>query len=209
MTIYSCRVRGLAAGAYRWSYGIHCNATVSASSLLSTWHDANNTLWTTATHGIQHLVGDEIATVDVAVYTLNSSLITLAVTSTPLSIVGDNANESLPFDVSVTVGFTGSSDIKSDRGRLKLPPPATDSVVDHVYTSAFLTHLKDVFDPFFTTLNAVSGFQMGSYNRKTNKQGDPPNTFHPFTTYLISNKPGQNRNRTKKIIPSASVTGSV
>lgn len=209
MTIYSCRVRGLAAGAFRWSYGIHCNATVSAASLLSTWHDANNTLWTTATHGYQHLVNADIATVDVVVYTLNASLITLAVTSTPLAITGDNAHDSLPFDVSTTVGFIGASDIKSDKGRMKMPTPANDAVTAHAFTTAFLTSMKDVLDPFFTTLNAVSGFEMGSWNRKVNKQLDPPFTFHPFTNYNVSNKPGQNRNRTKKILPTASVTGSV
>jgi hypothetical protein len=209
MTIYSCRVRGLYAGAYRWSYGIHCNATVSATSLLSTWHDANSTLWTTATHGYQHLVSTEVTTVDVAVYTLNASLVTLAINKTPLAITGDNANASLPFATSTTVNFYGNSDIKSDRGRMKLPAPSEDNLVAHVWSTAFLTSMKDILDPFTATLDAISGFQSGSWNRRTNRQGDPPFTFHPFTAYAVTNKPGTNRNRTKKILPSASVAGSI
>lgn len=208
MTIYSCRVRGLSAGAYRWSYGMHINASVSAASLLSTWHDANNTLWTTATNGYQHLVNADVTVVDVVVYTLNASLVTLAVNDTALAITGSNSHDSLPFNVSTTVRMIGTSDTKSDRGMFKMPTPSNDAVTGHVFTTAFLTSMKAILDPFFTTLNAVSGFQAGSYNRRTNKQGDPPFTFHPFTTYLVSNKPGQNRNRTKKIIPSASVTGN-
>jgi len=209
MTIYSCRVRGLYAGAYRWSYGIHCNTSTSAASLLSTWHDANNTLWTTATNGYQHLCNADVTVVDVAVYTLNASLVTLDIAHTGLAITGDNANASLPFATSTTVNFYGASDTKSDRGRMKMPTVAESNLVGHVWTTAFLTSMKDILDPFTATLDAVSGFQSGSYNRRVNKQGDPPFTFHPFTAYAVTNKPGTNRNRTKKILPSASVAGTI
>jgi hypothetical protein len=209
MTIYNCRVRGLYAGAFRWSYGFHIGSTASAATVLSTLHDATNTFWTTATNGYKNLVNADVTVTQVAVYTLNSSLITLAVTTTPLAVTGSNSHDSLPFNISVVMGLRGDSDIKSDRGSLRLPTPSNDAVTGHVLTTGFLASLKLVADPFWVSMRALSGYQLNIYNRKTNKQGDPPFTAHPINSYVVSNKPGTARERVRKILPTASVVGTV
>lgn len=105
--------------------------------------------------------------------------------------------------------FSGAADAPSDRGRMFLPPPAADVFTADIWTSAFLNSLKLVFDPFFTTLNGLAGYQQVTFNRHTNKLGEPPFTNHVITNYAIGNKPAVQRRRTRKTRPTNSVTGVV
>jgi hypothetical protein len=209
MTLYLARARGLYAGSHRWSTGYLLNSTVAESTVASTFTSAFGTLWTTATNGYANLCNADVTTVDTVVYTLNPSLRALSKTVTALSHAGTNAHDSLPFEVSVTVAMLGASDTKSDRGRMKFPTPSNDMFVGDVLTAGFQTSLKTVLDVFFTSMRGLAGYSAVKVNKKPNKQGDPAFTQHIITSYSVSNKPGSNRNRTKKILPSAFVTGTV
>lgn len=209
MTIYLVRARGLAAGADRFSFGYLCNSTAAESTVASTFTSAITTFWTTATNGYANLCSADVALVDTVVYTMNPSLRALSKTVTANAHAGTNTHDSLPFGVSVFVAMKGASDTKSDRGGFKLPPPSNDQFVGHILTAAFQTSVKAVLDPFFTTMRGLAGYSAIKMNKHTNQQGDPPFTQHIMTSYSVSNKPSSNRNRTKKILPTAFVTGAI
>jgi hypothetical protein len=103
----------------------------------------------------------------------------------------------------------GAQDTKSDRGRMKLPTPEQVAVVNGLWSSAFTASLKLVLDPFFTSMRGLAGYSAIKMNRHANQQGDPAFTQHIVTSYSVSNKPGSNRNRTKKQLPTAFVTGTI
>lgn len=209
MSNYKLRVRGLYAGAFRWSYGFNIQSTAAIATVASTLHDATNTFWTTTTDGYEHLVNADVTVVDVAAYLCNASWLTIQKDVLALSLTGSNANASLPFNTSAILSLTGDSDTKSDRGFMRLPTPANDSVTSHVFTSAFLAHVAAITDPFFVTMRGLAGYAAVSYNRRTNKQGEAPFTAHPLNKWDMSNKPGTERSRTKKILPTAFITGVV
>lgn len=209
MTIYLARARGLSAGADRWSFGYLLNSTAAESTIASTFTSAITTFWTTATNGYANLCNADVALVDTVVYTMNPTLRALSKTVTANAHAGTNAHDSLPFGVSVWVAMKGAADTKSDRGGFKLPPPSNDQFVGAILTAAFQTSIKAVLDPFFTSMRGLAGYSAIKMNPKPNKQGDPAFTQHIVTSYSVSNKPGSNRNRTKKILPTAFVTGTI
>lgn len=209
MTIYQVRARGLFAGADRFSFGYLLNSTAAESSVASTFTSAITTFWTTATNGYANLCNADVALVDTVVYTMNPSLVVLSKTVTANAHAGTNAHDSLPPGTSVWVAMLGAQDTKSDRGGFKLPPPSNDQYVAGILTAAFQTSLKAVLDPFFTTMKGLAGYSAIKMNRHPNKQGEAAFTQHIVTSYKVGNKAMSNRNRTKKIIPTAYVTGSL
>lgn len=209
MTIYLVRARGLWNAADRFSFGYLLNSTAAESTIASTFTSAITTFWTTATNGYANLCNADVALVDTVVYTMNPSLVALSKTTTANAHVGTNAHDSLPPGTSVWVAMLGAQDTKSDRGGFKLPSPSNDMYVGGILTAAFQTSLKAVLDPFFTSMRGLAGYSAIKMNRHANKQGDPPFTQHVVTSYKVGNKAMSNRNRTKKIIPSAYVTGAI
>lgn len=209
MSIYLCRARGLYNGLDRFSFGYYLESTVAESTVASTFTSAITTFWTTATNGYENYCSSVVALVDTVVYTVNPSLRVLSKTETANAQVGTASAASLPFNTSVTVSMLGANDTKSDRGRFKLPAPVSSALNNGLWTSAFQTSLKDVLDPFFVTMRGLAGYSPVKFNRKPNLQGDPAFTAHVINAYSISNKPGTNRQRTRKQLPTAFVTGTV
>jgi hypothetical protein len=209
VTIYQVRARGLFNTADRFSFGYLLNSTAAESSVASTFTSAITTFWTTATNGYANLCNADVALVDTVVYTMNPSLRALSKTVTANAHAGTNTHDSLPPGISVFVRMIGATDTKSDRGGFKLPSPSNDMFVGAILTAGFQTSLKAVLDPFFTTMKGLAGYSAIKMNRKPNLQGDPAFTQHIVTSYSVSNKPSMNRNRTKKILGTAFVTGSL
>lgn len=209
MTIYLARASGLYSSESTWSFGYLLNSTEAASSVASTFDGAISTFWNTTTDGYKNLVNADVELVETKIYTMNSSLRTLGKIVTPNSRVGINAHDSLPFQTSVWVAMYGATDTKSDRGGFKLPTPSNDMYVGDIYTSAFQASAKIILDAFFTTMRGLAGYSAIKMNPHTNKQGDPPFTQHIVTNYKVSNKPASNRQRTRKRLPTAYVTGTI
>jgi len=209
VTIYQVRARGLFAGADRFSFGYLLNSTAAESTIASTFTSAITAFWTTATNGYANYCNADVALVDTVVYTMNPSLRALSKTVTANAHAGTNTHDSLPPNTGVWVAMTGAQDTKSDRGGFRLPPLSNDAFVAGIITAAFQTSVKAVLDTFFTSMRGLAGYSAIKMNTHTNKQGDPPFTQHIVTKYSVSNKISSARNRTKKIIPSAFVTGNV
>lgn len=209
MTIYSVRARGLYGASERFSFGYLLVSSVAESTVASTFTSAITTFWTTATNGYANYCTSDVALVDTVVYTMNPSLLSLSKTVTANAHAGTAAAPSLPFEASVTISMKGANDTKSDRGSFKLPAPASLAIAAGLWTSAFQTSLKDVLDPFFVSMRGLAGYSPVKINRRPNKQGEAAFTQHVITSYSVSNKPGSNRQRTKKQLPTAFVTGTV
>jgi hypothetical protein len=209
MTLYSVRARGNFGGAEIFSFGYLLNSTVAESTVASTFTSAITTFWTTATDGYANYAVAAVALTDTVVYTLNPSLRVLSKTVTANAHAGTASGVSTPYDTAVTVDMKGALDTKSDRGRFKLPAPVSTTLSAGLYTSAFQTSLKNVLDAFFLSMHGLSGYQPVKVNRRANLQGDPAFTQHVVNAYSVSNKPGSNRQRTRKQLPTAFVTGTI
>jgi len=209
VTFYECRARGLYGGSTSWSFGYKFNSTALLPAVASTFNSAITTWWTTATHGYGNLVNADVTLVDTVAYVINASTVVLDKVVTPNAQAGSNVHDSLAFQTSVWVAMYGDADTQSDRGGMMLPTPSNDNLVAEIWTSAFQTHLKDIFDPFFVTMRGLAGYSAVKVNPHTNRQGDPPFTQHPVNAYKIGNKPSTVRKRTKKRKPSVYVTGTI
>jgi hypothetical protein len=209
VTLYAVRARGLYNGADRFSFGYLLNSTSALSGVASTFTSAITTMWTTATDGYANLTFTDVALVDTVVYTMSPHLVVLDKFVTANAHAGTSSNSSLPYGTSVTVAMLGADDTKSDRGHFSLPTPQQISIAGGLWTSTFQTHLKNILDPFFTTMRGLPGYSAVKINRNTNRQGDAPFTQHVVTSYSVSNKPGTAKMRTRKQLPTAFVTGSI
>jgi len=209
VTIYMVRARGLFSGADRFSFGYLCNSTAAESTVASTFTSAITAFWTTATNGYANYCNADVALVDTVVYTMNPSLRALSKTTTANAHAGTNAHDSLPPNTGVWVAMLGAQDTKSDRGGFRLPPLSNDAFVGGIITAGFQTSVKIVLDTFFTSMRGLAGYSAVKINRHANQQGDAAFTQHVVNSYKVSNKIASARNRTKKIIPSAFVTGTV
>lgn len=209
MTLYMVRARGLYSGTSSWSFGYKLNSTEAASSVASTWNGAITTFWTTATDGYANLTNADVTLVDTVTYTLNASEVVLDKIVTANAQVGVNTHDSLPYQTAVWVAHLGADDTKSDRGGFMLPTPSNDNLVAHVWTAAFTESVQDILDPLFVTMRALAGYSAVKLNPHTNKQGDPPFTQHPVTSYKVGNKPATERRRTKKRVPTIFLTGTI
>jgi hypothetical protein len=202
---YECKVFGLYGGSVPWSFSFTLTSTDAESTIETRLDAALNVLWTTATDGIAHLTNADVTLEGSSTATLNVTQHETSKTSLARHIAGSNANPSLPWDNAVVIGFTGPSIIKADRGRIRLPAPAVDSVGSHVYTPAFTGHLKNVLDVFFPAVRSGSSTYY-SANDLPLVDGTPAFTHHALDHYHISDKPGVVRRRTAKIVPTFTVS---
>lgn len=192
------RVFGQYAGAFQWSYGFNATANVSTSAAATTLHDATNSFWTVATNGYQHYTFTDVAVTSVQASSHDASWRLTGKSDLALAIIGSGTGASLPFNTSVNIHLVSTNNIKAYNGRISLPTPLQSTVAAHVYTSAFITSLEAIWSQFWTDMNALTGFQVVTYNKHVNRFGDPPFTNHPMADSEPSNKPGTQRNRTRK-----------
>lgn len=199
MSNYRLRINGGLPNGLLWSTGYNILSTAAPATVASTLDTAWNTLWTDATNGLEKFVHTDVTTINTVVYTTNTNWVTTAKITTPRALAGTDANASMSLAACPYIAFTGTSDTKSDKGRMKLPPLASDAIAAGLVTNACVTALTTVFNAFFTTMKGLAGYQAVSYNRHTNKQGDPPFTPHQLTGGLLVNRLGTERPRTRKL----------
>jgi hypothetical protein len=208
VSIYRCKIRGQYNATFGWSTRFLCTTTVAESTVASTLQSAWNSFWTTATNGYTNFASSGVTCTFAEAATLNPSLRLLTKTSLPLSLAGTAAGSGLPLYVSPLICFTGAQDTKSDRGRMHLPAVVSANYTASALLPAFLTSLGIVTQAFWTTMNGLASFQVVSFNRTTNKQGDAPFTQHVLTNWNIPNQPGTARMRVRKQVPTRATVGT-
>lgn len=181
-------------------------STASASAVASALDSAWNTLWTDATGGLEKWVATDITTVNTVVYTVDANWRVTNKTTTPRALAGTNVNHTPNLASSPYIAFVGANDTRSDKGRLKLPPFASDQITAGLILNATVDAFAVVASAFFTSMSGLAGAQIVSYNRHTNKAGDPPFTPHQLTGGLFANRPGTERARERKLKATHSAT---
>lgn len=203
MANFKARVVGTFNSTFEWSYGFNFTANTDVATAATTLHDATQGFWNTATSGYAHHCASTTATTKVIAYLCNASWRSTNKHVAAFATVGDNATNSLPIATAVNIfTFSSAANDKSHRGHIKLPAPAIDAMDGIVWDSTFVGHVSTRLEQFLTDMSALTGFTMVSYNRHTNQMGDPPFTNHSLTDAEVSAKPGSNRQRDRKQIPT-------
>jgi len=198
MANFQARVFGQYAGTLEWSYGFKFTANTDVNSAATTLHDATSAFWTVATNGYQHYCFTDVAVTSVQASLHNASWRLTGKADQALAITGDGATASLSFNTAVNIALVSTNNIKGENGRIMLPTPRVGAIAAHVWSSAFITSLETIFSQFWTDMSALTAFQVVTYNRFTNKLGDPPFTNHNIVDSKPSNKPASQRRRTRK-----------
>lgn len=174
-------------------------STAPISSVASTLDSAWNTLWTDATGGLTKWVTSVVTTVNTTVYQTDVNWRTTNKVVTPRALAGTNASNTTYLQGAPYVAFTGSNDTRSDRGRMKFPSFAADQLSSGLIINATVDAFATVVSAFFATMSGLAGAEIVSYNKRTNKQGDPPFTSHQLTGGIFGNRPGTVRVRERKL----------
>lgn len=210
MTNFKLRVNGLLAGSLRWSMGYNCVSTAALATVASTFDTAVGTLWTTAVNGIQVLTNADVTVVNTTVYQVNQNWRSVSKQVTAHAIAGTDANPTTDYAQSPYVFmFSGVANTKSFRGHIKMPPLAEDQMLNGQLKAATVTSLKTVWQAFFTSMDALAGYQVVSYNRLTNKIGEVPFTAHQLVSFSIGSRPGTQRARKRKQLATTTQTGNL
>lgn len=201
MTNFRALISGTLGGSLPWSTGLWLTASVAEGTLSASWAARVNTLWTTATNGLQNFMSADVEVTGTSVSTLNATMHQTTKTTASAAISGTDANASLPWNIAEVVTTRSALATKYGHGRMFLPPFAEDQVVAHVIKSATITSMETVFNAFFAGLVA-DGATPFLFNKRARKDGTPPFTITPATYYDLSNKPAQQRRRVSKIVPA-------
>lgn len=205
MTNFRCRINGQLGGTLPWSCGVIMAGTLSEAALLAQFSTAVTNLWTTATNGLQNFMTSDVTVTGVSVATLDPSTFhELTKTTGTLSIPGTATGNSLPWDTAEVIGLGSTGLQRYQRGRMKLPPFATNQIASHVIIPTTTAKMKIVLDAFFPAARAgMTGYIV--FNQKTTKQGIPPHTVENLSTYHISDKPASQARRVSKVVPTFTV----
>jgi len=208
MSNYICRIRGALPTGRTWTTGFKLLSTAPIATVASTLDTAWNTLWTDATGGLTKWVASDVTTVDSVVYLTDVNWRTTQIKETPRALAGTNAGTTGPLSASPYLAMTGTNDTKSDTGHMKFPPFTGTEYSGGLILNATCDAFAVVLTAFFSSINALAGAQIVSFNRRPNKQGDPAFTAHQLTVGTFSNRPGTERarDRKQKATHSAAVT---
>jgi hypothetical protein len=210
MTNYHLQVHGLFDATLGWSYGYYAECTSAAATVNTTHNSAMSTFWNDATNGLKKYYSADVTVTETSVSTMDAQWKTTAVASDALAVTGTDGADSLPWDTAVCISFYSLLDQKHGRGRMKLPSPANDVVAAHVFTSAFLASIASVMGTYFSTMTSgLSAYTPVVFNRHPLKNGTAAFDTVPLTNGNVSDKPGTNRNRVRKVIPGRTHTFSI
>lgn len=198
MANFKLRIRGQFSASLNWSCGFNCTASELTSTVSSTLASSWTTFWNTATNGYANLCTSAVTVFSADAYQMSSTWQMMSKVSTTLSLVGTASGDSMPFNTTPVIHLFNPAQPSSEQGWIKLPAAAESQAAGDVYSSAFLTSLATVLAVFWSNMSALTAFQPVTYNRRTNKQGDPPFTLHTLTNNELTSKVYTLRQRTRK-----------
>lgn len=208
MTDFLCKIHGTLGGTLGWSMGFHLTGGVTEAALSSTFNAAAITLFNTTTDGIKNYCTSDVVATTTETISLNAQMKLLSHTFGTVNVTGVATGQSLPWDTAFLIQpYSTVLDIKAARGHAYGPPPAQSALSAHVFTSGFMTSMKNVWDVFFPALH-TSGVTSFTYNRKPLKDGTAAFTKRTQNAYKISNKPSSQANRVNKVIPTYTLGGA-
>lgn len=203
MTDYLVQMHGAYADGMVWSSGLHVTSNQSPDALNTTWSNAVQDFWTSATHGVEifYPVGTTLDTTTVA--TLNATMHQIAKKRVPHTLAGTAAGDSLPYQEAILVSLRGDSIQKTGRGRIFLPALEETFVNNNIVTPTTTARIKAAMSAVFAAINADGStvFVTPTNVKKPPKNGVPLYTKTVVTTPLVSNKPARQSRRVSKVAP--------
>lgn len=209
MTNFKLRVFGTLPQGLSWSSGYNITSTDTLATVGSTFNTAFGALWTDAVNGLETMTPAGVATTETICYSCNATWRVTGKDIRPLANAGTNANHISNLAASPYLHFTGAIDNRSDGGHMKFPPFSNDKVVDGLVINAAVTALGTSLQTFFTTMKALAGYQAVSFNKLTNRLGDPPFTNHVLTDFTMVNRCGTERGRQNKLKTTFTAVGTL
>jgi hypothetical protein len=203
VTDYYVQMHGQYADGRPWSVGQHVTSAQSPDALNTTWSNAVQDFWTSATHGVElfYPVGTTLTLTTVK--TLNATMHQIAMKETIHTLAGTAAGDSLPYQESILVSWRGDSIQKTGRGRWYLPALEETFVNNNVVTPTTTARIKAAALAVIAAINADGStfFVTPTNVKKPPKNGVPLYTKTVVTTPLVSNKPARQSRRTNKVQP--------
>jgi len=205
MPDYKAEVHGHYSAAVTWSFGCHITSAQDLATILSTWKTAWEATWSDGAHGLNLLYPATTGVDQYRIYLLDSNYRSTQVQTATSAKVGTGTADSLPWEVSIVVSQRSISSTPAGRGRIKLPAIIETSVNSNVLDHGDGARIS-------TAVNAVkSAIQADGSSIFLAKPGHPvsarvpvaipPGPKYVVTSWTVSDKPGSQRNRVRKIRP--------
>lgn len=201
MTDFFCRVGGIYAGPWPWSFGWKVTSNQLEANLLTTWTNAWEAAWTDAAHGLQTLypVGTEIT--EFKVVTLGPTGRHMTASTNVASLVGTAAGDTLPYLNATLVSLRSGGLQKTNRGRTYLPAMEETNVNGDILIPASQGRTSAAVNAVFSAIKA-DGSSVFVWPTKLPKSGVSLYTKTVITEMKVSNKPARQSRRVRRITPS-------
>lgn len=118
MTNYRHTASGLI-GSIPWSTSIYSSSADSEAAANTSWVTAFEAMWT----AIEALFYTNVTVTDLFTATQTAAFKQQSYTAQTVALAGTGSTQSLPYGVSVRIGFTTALKTKGSRGGMDLPPP--------------------------------------------------------------------------------------
>lgn len=146
-----------------WSFGLHTVGTLSVSAAEAAWVTAFDAFWDAA----GPLMAAEVTVTETATAELDQGTgKQVTRTSTPSSLVGSSAAESLPFQCAPVVSLRSNLATRAGRGRFYAPSLAVDQIASGKMVSLAQTGLLNGAVAMLTSLTG-SALNAVLYSRTT------------------------------------------
>lgn len=198
MSFYRLTARGHLQGGEIFAFTLHCqNISGTLSGAAAAWHTALGLLWNgvaTPADSIKQLISTTVG-IDASVVDqlnpLNGKNDTQLTTAETL--VGTDANQSLPNQDSVCVTLRTAKATKAGRGRFYLPPFGEDTVTGGVLNATARGQVATAAQKMVQSLNGA-GYTVGVFHRATILQD-------AVVSVDVGNVVNTQRRRRDKLIP--------
>lgn len=192
MSIYRCTIQGHLPDGEIWNTTLHIDHTGgSGAGLITAISTGITKMWQgppTPANSIQQLVPTTVGIDGFILDELDGSGHNLAQFVTSLPLVGTNASEMLPHEVSVAVSTRTANPTRSGRGRGFLCPFGVDQIVGGLLDSTAQGQVLRAYASMITEINTVAVGGVGVYHRRSN-------ATDPITTVDVGNVPDVQRRR--------------
>lgn len=192
---------GLIAGSQPWSIRTYAVSGSAESVVQSTWDTAFQAYWNAA--GVLSGMPTTTSLTSTYTSTMTTSFKQSTKTVTTHSIAGTSASVALPNQTCFVATLRTALATKSGRGRWYLPAPAVSgiSATGNLYIAAWMTAAAAGLTALGTALGG--GVQLQILHRKATLSGQAAFTLTPVIGACdCSNKPGIQRRRGDKIVPT-------
>lgn len=169
MAIYRCTVKGHLPDGEIWDTTFHIDHTANDGASLLTAISSGITKWwqgpPTPANSIQQLVTPTVGVDGFVLDELNGAGRNVAQFVTVLILVGTNASEMWPHEVSMVASTRTANPIKGGSGRSYQPPMGVDQLVAGLLNSTACGQIARAVASMFTEVNTAAVGGVGVYHR--------------------------------------------